>query len=157
MHQEIVKDELFLSGFRSFTIAERDAAEERQNSVAARYKTQIHQHLTGQVLTDMEAELKSMFQPIYLWIITYADSETLEQTFSRLQAWLNPPNFMERLDEARRLQQDGTAVWLFEEATFVNWRGSDETAEQYPFPSEGSKFLWVKGKILLLPSSLFFS
>jgi hypothetical protein len=56
---------------------------------------------------------------------------------------------MERLDEARRLQQDGTAVWLFEEATFVNWRGSDETTEQYSFPSEGSKVLWVKGKIFL--------
>ena len=105
----------------------------------------------------MEAELESMLQPIYLWIITCADSETLEQTFSRLQARPNPPNFMERLDEARRLQQDGTAVWLFELATFVNWRGSDETAEQHYFPSEGSKFLWVKGKIFLLLSSLFFS
>jgi hypothetical protein len=83
--------------------------------------------------------------------------KTLEQTFSRLQAWLNPPNFMERLDEARRLQQDGTAIWLFEEAIFVNWRGSDETTEQYSFPSEDSKFLWVKGMIFLLLLSLFFS
>jgi hypothetical protein len=65
---------------------------------------------------------------------------TTEHAFDRLQKWLAPPTFMQEFEQAQEMRMEGTALWLFKNPAFSEWRLSRDDEDPC------SNMLWIQGK-----------
>ena len=71
----------------------------------------------------------------------------LELLLSRIQRWLSPPAFAERLEESQACREPETASWIFQNPSYVAWQSASwNTPDTLRSKKTGSNTLWVHGK-----------
>ena len=140
-HRELVKDEFLISQFQQAEVARRDEIEERRKAEATRNEMKDLSEATKRDLQDEQR------REVYPYLLN-ADTQIIPgQMFRNIQQWLSPPSFIQELELAQDLREEGTALWLFDESTFVRWKGS-ETSMTVSSAGETRRtnLLWLHGK-----------
>ena len=71
----------------------------------------------------------------------------LEFLFSRIQRWLSPPAFAERLEESQASREPETTSWIFHSPGFVQWQcAAWNTPVSLQNKKTGMNLLWVHGR-----------
>lgn len=71
----------------------------------------------------------------------------LELLLSRIQRWISPPAFAERLEESQACREPGTASWIFHSPGYVAWQSAGwNTPASLQSRKTGPGLLWIHGK-----------
>jgi len=72
-----------------------------------------------------------------------------------MKLWLHPPDFMDALEEAQALREEGTSLHLFEEVLFKRWRAcSTASLSSIKKRKFGEETLWIHGRISPIQSDM---
>lgn len=135
-----MKDELIILGFQRASEEQRQQIKERRAASIAREHTKVTMEMTEKMKAKMEEKDKGTVAHSFLKAVYNIILTTTEQAFDRLQKWLAPPTFMQEFEQAQEMRMEGTALWLYRNPTFSEWRLSRNPTDPY------SNVLWTQGK-----------
>ncbi|KAL6832053.1 hypothetical protein V8C40DRAFT_237745 [Trichoderma camerunense] len=133
-HEKFVQSELLLlqaiatNDATAAAVHERDlAAKERANAEKARARVDEISKQTDEIKRFINEEKKDL-------------------NFSKVHRWINPPNYVDVLEKAQSVREEGTCTWLCTHEVFCKWRETDAHEQISKSTNDlGTRALWVNG------------